>query len=220
MSASLPRFGLVLLLACGCASSTPTPRESSAHASEWLSPLYREHPLVGKIWDVRQGRWVQRPALEAELTRTRFVLLGERHDNADHHRLQARLVEALSASGRKPTLAFEMLDVEQQPAVDASLAQAPKDADALARAVVWEHSGWPAWALYRPVFATPRGSLPMTFASCSAPGRCSTPLGTTNISPRSSAPRSACSTRRRRRVTVAICGVKTWYLPRPAALAA
>lgn len=154
MSASLPRIGLVLLLACGCASSTPATREPTAEApSEWNSHLYRNHPLVGKIWDVRHDRWVQQSALEAELARTRFVLLGEKHDNPDHHRLQARLVEALSASGRKPTLAFEMLDVEQQPAVDAALAQAPKDADALARTVAWERSGWPSWSLYRPIFA-------------------------------------------------------------------
>ena len=104
--------------------------------------------------DVRRGRWVDEPTLVADLVQARFVLLGEKHDNADHHRLQARLVGALSASGRKPTLAFEMLDVEQQPAVEAWLAQRPADVDALARAVTWERSGWPDWALYRPLFAT------------------------------------------------------------------
>ncbi|WNZ60261.1 ChaN family lipoprotein [Myxococcus sp. MxC21-1] len=46
-----------------------------------------------------------------------------------------------------------MLDVGQQAAVDASLAQAPRDAEALALAVNWAGSGWPDWALYRPVFA-------------------------------------------------------------------
>jgi uncharacterized iron-regulated protein len=114
---------------------------------------------VGRIWDVRQGRFVDEPTLLAELAQARFVLLGERHDNPDHHLLQARLVEALTSSGQKPVLAFEMLDVEQQPAVDEALAREPKNPDAIARAVAWEKSGWPDWSLYRPIFAvgTARG---------------------------------------------------------------
>lgn len=155
------RVSLVLLLACGCASSTSAKRASppESQTRTWQSPLHRDHPLVGRIWDVRQGRWVEEPALLAELSQVPFVLLGERHDNADHHLLQAELVRGLTASGRKPALAFEMLDVEQQPAVDAALARAPQDPDALAQAVAWDKSGWPDWSLYRPIFAvgTERG---------------------------------------------------------------
>jgi uncharacterized iron-regulated protein len=143
MSASTSlRIGLAFLLACGCA--TPSPSKSPPHSG---------HPLVGKIWDVRHNRPVEEPALLAELSRARFVLLGERHDNPDHHRLQAGLVRALTASGRKPVLAFEMLDTEQQPAIDEALARAPGEPDAIARAVAWEKSGWPDWTLYRPIFA-------------------------------------------------------------------
>ncbi|REG15468.1 putative iron-regulated protein [Archangium gephyra] len=123
----------------------------------WRSPLYRDHPLVGRIWDVRRGGFVEEPALLAELAQARFVLLGERHDNPDHHLLQARLVEALTASGRKPALAFEMLDVEQQPAVDEALAREPANPDAIAQAVAWEKSGWPDWSLYRPIFSVGTG---------------------------------------------------------------
>jgi uncharacterized iron-regulated protein len=143
---------VALLLACGCASSSAN-RAPESHADTWRSALNRDHPLVGKIWDVRRGVWVDEPALRAELSRARFVLLGERHDNPDHHLLQAEVVRALTGSGRKPVLAFEMLDVEQQSAVDAALARAPGDPDALAQAVAWEKSGWPDWSLYRPIFA-------------------------------------------------------------------
>ncbi|QSQ24154.1 ChaN family lipoprotein [Pyxidicoccus parkwayensis] len=119
----------------------------------WSSPLYRDHPLTGRIWDVKGGRFVNEAELLKALGAARFVVLGERHDQTDHHRLQAKLVQSLARGGKKPALAFEMLDVSQQPAVDASLARAPKDADALALAVDWAHSGWPDWTLYRPVFA-------------------------------------------------------------------
>lgn len=155
MSTSTPlRLCLALLLACGCASSSSSAnRAPESHARTWRSPLLRDHPLVGRVWDARRGAWVDQPALLAELSRARFVLLGERHDNPDHHLLQAEVVRALTDSGRKPVLAFEMLDVEQQPAIDAALARAPGEPDALAQAVAWEKSGWPDWSLYRPIFA-------------------------------------------------------------------
>jgi len=96
---------------------------------------------------------VEESALREELAKAHFVLLGEQHDNADHHRLQASLVRALGATGHHPALAFEMLDVDQQAPVDAALAREPGNPDAIAQAVDWAHSGWPDWALYRPIFA-------------------------------------------------------------------
>ncbi len=147
----------MLLLACGCATSSPPlharPAPEASTSAPWLSPLHTEHPLAGRIWDVGPGRWVDEAALRQALAQARYVLLGEQHDNADHHRLQAALVRALAQTGRRPALAFEQLDVAQQPQVDASLARAPRDADALALAVDWARSGWPDWSLYRPVFA-------------------------------------------------------------------
>jgi uncharacterized iron-regulated protein len=122
-------------------------------AAGWSSPLYRDHPLVGRIWDVRGRRWADEATLVASVSRADFVLLGETHDNADHHVFQARLIRAVADAGRRPAVAFEMLDAQQQPTVDAALAASPRDPDALARAVGWARSGWPDFALYRPVFA-------------------------------------------------------------------
>lgn len=122
-------------------------------ARTWVSPLHRDHHLVGRIWDVRAAGFVDEAALDAALAGAHFVLLGETHDNADHHLLQARLVRAILASGRRPALAFEMLTTDRQAAVDAALARAPRDPDALARAVEWKRSRWPDFSFYRPIFA-------------------------------------------------------------------
>jgi len=163
-----------LLLAAACSRAGVTrPAPAAAPPSlqaplpgGWTSPLEREHPLAGRIWDVKAARFVDADTLRRSLAAAHFVVLGERHDQPDHHRLQAWLVEALSADGRKPALAFEMLDVGQQAAVDASLASSPGDADALADAVRWADSGWPDWALYRPVFAAGLGAgLPIVAAN-------------------------------------------------------
>jgi uncharacterized iron-regulated protein len=107
--------------------------------------------LTGRIWDTAAGRFADRPALEARLVAARFVLLGEKHDNAEHHRLQAALLAALVAAGRRPAVAFEMLTADQASALARHLAQAPRDAAGLGAAVGWESSGWPPWTMYEPI---------------------------------------------------------------------
>jgi uncharacterized iron-regulated protein len=115
----------------------------------WRTTLDRDHPLVGRIWDVRAARFVDEGELRAKLHG--YVLLGEKHDNADHHQLQARLLRVVIEGGRAPVVAFEMFDVDDQQAIDTAARALPHDGAALARAVSWEKSGWPAWEMYAPI---------------------------------------------------------------------
>jgi uncharacterized iron-regulated protein len=138
---------LVLVgLIAGCAAAPATD-----DLGGWQAPHGRGHPLAGRIWDVKGGRFVTTDAVVTALTHTRFVLLGERHDNPDHHRVQATLVRALLAAGRRPAVAFEMFTDDDAPALARQRAAAPRDAAALARAVDWQRSGWPDWAFYQPI---------------------------------------------------------------------
>jgi uncharacterized iron-regulated protein len=146
-------FGLVVVLGLLCSCTAPQATPEREPALRWSAPLDRDHVLVGRIWEVAARRFVSEAELAAALARSSSVVLGEKHDNPDHHRLQARLIEQLTARGRRPALVFEMLDLGVQAALDQSRAQHPSDVDALARAVRWQDSGWPPWALYRPVFA-------------------------------------------------------------------
>jgi uncharacterized iron-regulated protein len=137
-----------------------------AYWVEWESRVGRDHPLVGRIWDVGGDEFLDPRRLVARLATHRFVLLGERHDHPDHHRLQARLVRGLAAAGRRPAVAFEMLDLDQAPALTRHLAAAPTDAAGLGPAVGWERSGWPAWPHYQPIaVAALRARLPLLAAS-------------------------------------------------------
>lgn len=79
------------------------------------------------------------PALEADI-----VIIGEVHDNPDHHRRQARLIREL----RPAAVAFEMLTPEQAEIANSHSLRSP----ALGEALKWEDSGWPAFSLYLPVF--------------------------------------------------------------------
>ncbi len=120
----------------------------------WRTTLGRDHVLAGRIWDVAAASFVSPSALVDRLARGRFVLLGEKHDNPDHHQLQAWLLAGMVAAGRRPAIGFEMLTVAQAPALARYLATAPGDAAGLADAVDWKHSGWPDWSLYQPIADT------------------------------------------------------------------
>jgi len=144
-------------------------------AGTWLACAA---PLPGVVADARAtgrflsaadgGRWVGREAALRRIARADIVLLGEHHDHPAHHVLQARVIDALVARGRRPVVVFEMLRADQQPAIDAVLAGATPSAEALRRAVHWDDSGWPPFALYAPVFdAALRHGLPIRAAQMS-----------------------------------------------------
>src|SRR6185295_6220326 len=106
------------------AALAPAASPSAAIASTttepaWLSALDRDHALVGRVWDVKANAFVGPGLLLPRLAAPSFVLLGERHDNPDHHRLQGRVVAAMVQAGRRPALVLEMLELAQQPAIDA-----------------------------------------------------------------------------------------------------
>jgi uncharacterized iron-regulated protein len=149
----------VVLLAAGAARAAEPPPPGRGH----------DHPLTGRIWDVAGARFITMDALVERLTPARFVLLGERHDNADHHAFQAWIVRGLIAAGRRPALAFEMLDAEQAPALAEHLARAPRDAAGLGDAVGWSASGWPPWTDYQPIAEAALGAgLPIVAANLPA----------------------------------------------------
>jgi len=73
------------------------------------------------------------------------VVLGEVHDNPEHHLWQADSLRSLAPSA----VVFEMLTPEQAGRITPELRA---DLDALGDAIGWDESGWPDFALYQPVF--------------------------------------------------------------------
>jgi uncharacterized iron-regulated protein len=113
----------------------------------------RGHPLAGRIWDVRAERFVTPDDLLDRAARARHVILGETHDNPEHHRLQRVALEALAARGEKRLLAMEQFDIEYQPAIDAARSKKANegaDAERIADAGHFDRQGW-NWPLYRPL---------------------------------------------------------------------
>jgi uncharacterized iron-regulated protein len=124
---------------------------SACSATSWQSNYGRNHPLTGRIWEVASGKFIDRHNLMMRLARAEFVLLGEKHDNPDHHRLQAEVLRGLIAAGRRPAVGFEMFSLDDAGAIANHLARAPGDAAGLGPALNWQKSGWPDWAMYQPI---------------------------------------------------------------------
>ncbi len=138
-----------------------------ARARAWVSRSLVDHPLVGSVWDARDRRFITRGDLDAACARADLVLIGETHDNPDHHRLQLELIEAMVGAGRKPAVAMEQLDREHQAALDRARAEQPRDAGYVVDAARFDRRGW-HWPFYEPIVAFAlRNDLPLVAANLS-----------------------------------------------------
>lgn len=163
--AGLAALGVSTSLAgCGAFRGPATPI-----ALDWESRHGRDHPLAGRLFAPDAARFLDEAEAVDRLDAAHYILLGETHDNPDHHRLQARLILALRAGGRRPVIAFEMIDTTQRYRLADHLAAHPHDADGIGAAIGWEAAGWPPYALYRPIFAAALdGGMPVVAGNLSA----------------------------------------------------
>jgi uncharacterized iron-regulated protein len=131
----------------------------------WAQNQAPGQSLVGQVWDWENERLIPLDSLAYRLANARWVILGERHDNPDHHRLQARFLGAMVAAGRRPAVVFEMIEQPQQKHLDA-LAHSQTPLAQWGKALAWEQRGWPSWSSYQPIFAQARAaSLPLIAAN-------------------------------------------------------
>ena len=137
---------LVALLIAGSAAA------ASALPEGWRSAHLADHPLVGAVVDLATGGRTDADNLVARAVASRYVLLGEIHPNPDHHLWQAAILDAVAGSGRKPVVVLEMVPPELGDRLTRIVETPPQDLDEIGRSLDWETRGWPAFALYRPVF--------------------------------------------------------------------
>ncbi len=119
-----------------------------AAQSDWLSPRLRDHPLAGVIVD-KQGKHVTEADLIAELGTAQFAFVGEKHDNPDHHRIEADLIAARLDKQPGSAVVFEMLDDAQRPLL--SKLSADDALETIRQTLQWPEKGWDL-ATYGPLF--------------------------------------------------------------------
>ncbi|MEO9386039.1 ChaN family lipoprotein [Chromobacterium phragmitis] len=126
------------LLAAGLAACAAAPAEKPAG------------PPPGRIVDTASGRELSPDALLARLGAAEMLLVGEKHDNRQHHQIEVWLARRLAVARPQGSVLLEMLTPSQQPKVDevkAWLQGDPSVRPSRVRELVAWQSGWP-WALY------------------------------------------------------------------------
>ncbi|TFF41022.1 ChaN family lipoprotein [Pseudomonas sp. RIT623] len=129
---------LALVLA-GCQASLPP-------LPAWQSSEGHDSTQLGQIRELSTGRLLNPEQLVERLADAPRVLVGEKHDNPDHHALQLWLLQALDSRRPQGSLLLEMLEPGQQARVDAQKGKFPAD---LPKALDWQ-VGW-GWNLYGPI---------------------------------------------------------------------
>ncbi|MDM8193109.1 iron(III) ABC transporter [Pseudomonas koreensis] len=105
-------------------------------------------PVGGEIRDLRSGETLTAQQLLVRLAEPERLIIGEQHDNADHHAAQLWLLQALGEQRTQGSLLLEMLTANQQAKVDAARQAKYAPAD-LPAALAWQE-GWD-WNLYGPI---------------------------------------------------------------------
>ncbi|WP_437884650.1 ChaN family lipoprotein [Pseudomonas sp. LRF_L74] len=131
---------LILLSACQHTTVSPPPA--------WQSPDRRDHAELGVIRELSSGRVLTPAELVERLAVAPRVVVGEQHDNPDHHALELWLLRELERQRGQGSLLLEMLSDDQQSRVAAVQAGGGALADPF-EALAWKR-GW-AWSLYGPL---------------------------------------------------------------------
>lgn len=135
-----------LLAACQSHSVLPPPAP--------IAPQGRDHADLGVIRELATGRTLTPQQLIERLASAPRVLVGEQHDNPDHHAVQLWLLRELASQRSQGSLLMEMINPDQQDKVNAAQAatrsgQPPSDAfQALAWQANWDWSVYGALVTY------------------------------------------------------------------------
>ncbi len=129
-------LGLLVTLG-GCASKPPP--------GIVLSPADKAGHVVADV-----------PTLVDHLESADFIVLGELHDNAEHHALQEEVLRELHKRGWLQQIAMEMLQPYQQAGADNVVSERITNMKQLNSQLQWQ-KGWD-WELYGPIVSWAAGA--------------------------------------------------------------
>lgn len=125
-----------------------TPQQTATPLTQpWIATQHQAHPLVGQWWSTEENRILTEAEVQQLVRESHYVLLGEQHDNPDHHTHQAKVAHWATKGRPSSVIAFEMLnDPQKVEQTDRS------SVSRLAIGLDWANSGWPSFEYYAPIF--------------------------------------------------------------------
>lgn len=131
--------GIILIIMSGC-------RTDAGH-----------HQM--RMYDLEKGHILSEDQAVDRLQKVRIVLVGEHHNNGEHHNAQVQIIRTLHRSGKKVAIGLEMFRRGSQQALDQWVA-GKLDEDRF-KPIFMENWSY-GWILYRPIFQYARQNrLPM-----------------------------------------------------------
>ncbi len=70
------------------------------------------------MYDIHQGKATGMSEAITQLKQNRIILVGEHHDNKNHHQAQLDVIRALKETGVKVAVGLEMFRSDSQQALD------------------------------------------------------------------------------------------------------
>lgn len=124
----------------------------SACSQTTHSPQAASHAAVtrGQIIDLQSGETLNERQLLVKLAGAQRLIVGEKHDNAEHHHIELWLLQNLQKERPQGSVLLEMLTADQQPRVNqvkAWLKEEPQVRDSRIQALLHWQKGWP-WEMY------------------------------------------------------------------------
>jgi uncharacterized iron-regulated protein len=110
---------------------------------------------AGTIFDTRSGSAIPFETLIRDLASVQVVYVGERHTDAEHHRIQLKIIEALDRADRPLAIGMEMFDVTYQPVLSMWTAGELTETEFIAR-THWYANWRYDFDLYRPILEAAR----------------------------------------------------------------
>jgi len=100
------------------------------------------------IFRVVDHSFVPLPEVLADVSKARLIFMGELHDNEGHHRAQLQMIQALHQAGVPVAVGLEMIQKDDQLALDAYEEGIWSEKDFLP---VFNRN-WSMWPKYQPIF--------------------------------------------------------------------
>jgi len=122
----------------------PIPILLAALLAGCAAPRSLTSPVEG-VLDARTGRVVSFDAMVEDLASVPMVYVGESHTNPEHHEIQRRIIDALSARNANLLVGMEMLQRPYQEVVDRWTSGAIDEGTFLRESAWFDQWGWGWW---------------------------------------------------------------------------
>lgn len=107
-----------------------------------------------RLYDINRGKEISLADAIPALKQNRIILLGEHHNNKNHHEAQLKIIRALKESGARVAVGLEMFRSDSQQSLDSWVAG--KMGESEFKKIYFDNWGYP-WSDYGMIFDYAKG---------------------------------------------------------------